>query len=94
MHPRHTSDRRLRSMLSRKGQVTIPVAVRRRLKLERGDDVAFVVEERQVRLEKAPSLVDQLFGSLATNKPPLTAEELREVAEDAIAREGVNRAPA
>jgi len=80
------------TVVTRKGQVTVPAPIRREMGLEKGDKVAFVVEDGQVRLIRTPSVVQRTAGALKSRRPPLTAEQLREVAEQAIAREADERA--
>jgi antitoxin PrlF len=64
------------SVVTRKGQVTIPVEVRHRLGLKEGDKVAFVVEEDQVRVERSGSVVARTAGALKSEAPqPLPEEE-------------------
>lgn len=46
-----------------KGQVTVPVAVRRALGIEEGDTVIFRVDGDGARMQRAPSFLD-LAGSL------------------------------
>lgn len=79
------------SVITRKGQVTVPAEVRRRLKLERGDRIAFVVHDGDVRLVKKGSVVAATAGVFKTDRPPLSAEQLREAAEQAIADEAEER---
>ncbi len=83
--------RELRSTMTTKGQVTIPVEIRRMLGLGPHDKVAFLVDTDQVRIERAKSVVERTAGMLKSHEPPLTAEELREVAAQAIAEEAVRR---
>jgi AbrB family looped-hinge helix DNA binding protein len=64
------------STISSKGQVTVPIAVRRRLGLKEGDRVEFAFEEgtavlRPVRTEGNPFL--KWIGSLAKGTPEGTA---------------------
>jgi AbrB family looped-hinge helix DNA binding protein len=40
------------SHLTQKGQVTIPLAIRKKLNLKTGDDVLFVIKNGEVVLEK------------------------------------------
>jgi AbrB family looped-hinge helix DNA binding protein len=75
-----------------KGQVTIPVEVRRRLGIDAGDKVEFIIDENDcVRLErvKYPS-IESLRGIAGTLKEPKTWEEImatvREERADAVAR--------
>jgi AbrB family looped-hinge helix DNA binding protein len=74
--------RELRSTLTSKGQVTIPVEVRRLLGLEPHDKVAFVVDDGQVRVERARSVAERTAGIFKSDLPPLSAEEMRRVAEE------------
>jgi antitoxin PrlF len=50
------------STLTSKGQVTIPARVRRMLGLKPGDQVAFVVEDDQVRLVRGEDRIEAAFG--------------------------------
>jgi AbrB family looped-hinge helix DNA binding protein len=79
------------AVVIRKGQVTVPAEIRRELELKEGDKVAFVLDEGEVRLVRTTSVVERTAGALKSRKPPRTAEELREAAERAIAREAVER---
>jgi AbrB family looped-hinge helix DNA binding protein len=81
----------LTSTVTSKGQVTIPVAIRRLLGLGAHNRVAFVVEGDRVELRLPTGVVARTAGALKGEEPPLSAEELREAAELAIAEEGVER---
>ena len=51
--------------ISKKGQVTIPKAVREKLKIEKEGGVLFLMEDDVVKLKGVPSeQVDRLAGSL------------------------------
>ena len=77
----------LLSTVTSKGQVTIPAEIRRRLGVSPHDKVAFIVEDDEVRLARRGSVVAQTAGILKTDQPPMSAEELREAAEKAIAQD-------
>ena len=81
----------LRSKISTKGQVTIPVEVRRLLGVGPHDQIGFVIEDGEVRLARVGSVVARSAGAFKSEEPPLSAEELREAAERAIAEEAVER---
>lgn len=49
------------STLTTKGQVTIPVELRKRLGLHPGDQVGFVVEDGEVRLVRRERRVEAAF---------------------------------
>jgi len=66
--------------LTSKGQVTIPVSIRRELNLKEGDQLLFVREAGRFYIEKIPGEVssDQVFGKLnRPNIPPLNIERAR-----------------
>ena len=68
------------SAVTTKGQVTIPKAVRDRLRIGAGDRVSFVVREDGV-VELRPSTVDlkELVGTLAVKGKRLSVDEMDEV---------------
>lgn len=70
----------VRARLTSKGQITIPVEIRRRYALETGSEVDFVAEPAGPRLVpiKRRSLMD-LYGSLPVTKPWPGKERVREV---------------
>ena len=67
------------SAVTTKGQVTIPKAVRDRLRIGAGDRVSFVVREDGV-VELRPSTVDlkELVGTLAVQGKRLSVDEMDE----------------
>lgn len=71
--------------VTRQGQVTVPVALRRRLGVDGGGPVRFVEADGVIRLEAEPS-IDDLFGVL----PPLPNasedfdHEIAEAISDAV----------
>jgi AbrB family looped-hinge helix DNA binding protein len=74
--------------VSSKGQVTIPVEIRRILGVEAQDKVAFVVDGDSVRVVPlSGSVVERTAGALRSRKRARSAEELRVAAEEAIAAE-------
>jgi antitoxin PrlF len=75
-----------------KGQITIPVEVRRSLGLRQGDKVVFVIGDRQVVLRCTGSVVAATAGALHSARSPLSAKDLRVAAEAAIAEEATDRA--
>jgi AbrB family looped-hinge helix DNA binding protein len=79
------------STVTRKGQVTVPLKIRRALGLKEGDKVVFVLEAGAARLQPSASYVERTRGAVKTDQPPLTAAELREQAEAAIAEGAIER---
>ena len=79
------------SVVTRKGQITIPAEFREALGLKEGDKVALSLEEGQVRLAPSESVVTRTAGVFKTDEPAKTAEELRVLAEEAIAADVMER---
>lgn len=86
---------RLSTKVTSKGQVTIPVEVRRLLGIGPHDVVDFKVEEARVSVERSRgSVVERTAGVLGSDGSPEEAAELRNIAEYAIAEETVERSGA
>ena len=83
--------RELLTVVTRKGQITVPAEIRRALGLREGDKVAFAMEDNQVRLAVSGSVVERTAGMLKSQQPPQTAKEMREAAEQAIAKGAIER---
>ncbi len=81
----------LSTVITRKGQVTIPAELRKSMGLKRGDRVAFVVTRKKIELSKAESVIAKTKGLLKGNEKPLTAKELRRTGERAIAEAAFER---
>ncbi|MGH7900535.1 MAG: AbrB/MazE/SpoVT family DNA-binding domain-containing protein, partial [Thermodesulfobacteriota bacterium] len=77
--------------VTQKGQVTIPAEVRRLLGVSPYDKVAFVVEDKEVRLTPTKSIVERTAGVIKSDRPAHTAAELREDAQQAMAEESLER---
>ncbi len=80
-----------RSVVTRKGQITIPAEFRRALGLKEGDKVALSLEEGEVRLSRTGSVVAATAGALKSDMLALTPSEERRQAEQAIAEDVVAR---
>jgi AbrB family looped-hinge helix DNA binding protein len=78
------------TVVTRKGQVTIPAEIRRALSLKEGDIVAWVMDEGHVRLHRSGSVVARTAGILKSEVPALSVEE-RAAAEQAMAEEAARR---
>jgi antitoxin PrlF len=79
------------TVVTRKGQVTIPADIRRALGIKEGDKVAFVLENDQVKLTRKGSVVQQTAGALKSTVPALTPQEEHEAAARGIAEEAIKR---
>ena len=87
--------REIVSTITSKGQVTIPVQVRRLMGVGTNAKIAFVITDDGAVQLKAPrySTVDSLRGAAGSLKRPLSKEEMLEVAHDeaAAAKSGRDR---
>jgi antitoxin PrlF len=72
------------STVTSKGQVTIPVEIRRRLRLGQGDKVSFVMEDDGTIELKAPKYRDvaSLVGAAGTLSEPMSWEQIQEIARE------------
>lgn len=71
------------SVVTRKGQVTIPVRLRRKLGLEEGSLIAFSEENGEIVLKPVESSVEAAFGLVKANRS-VSLEDM----EESIRRRG------
>ncbi len=75
-----------RATMTSKGQVTIPQAIRDRLRLRRGQDVEFTIEEgNRVVITPAFKRLADLAGILPRPKRQVTIEEMDHAVRQAVA---------
>jgi|SRR5215211_5837077 antitoxin PrlF len=79
------------TVVTRKGQITIPVEIRRALNIKEGDKVALSLNEGEVRVTRTESVVARTAGVFKSDEPARSAEELRRLAEEAIAQDVIER---
>ena len=80
--------------ITQKGQVTIPIEIRKLLNLKRGDQVKFIVgAKKQVKIKPSKRFsIMSLYGSLKPRvKPNLTGQELIKWEEQAWPQAAVER---
>lgn len=87
--------RQFQSSMSPKGQITIPLEVRRQWGIKPRDRVTIRVQDGAVMLYPARSPVEESFGAVPPLARELTVEEMTEIAADEhaqeTAREGLER---
>ena len=76
------------SVITRKGQVTIPKAIRQEIDLEIGDRVSFVVRGNEVVLRALRGSILDLEGSVTPRHRPEDFGEIRQ----AVLRQRADRA--
>lgn len=69
-----------------KGQVTIPVEVRRALGIKPRDRVAFTLTDGGATVRPAVSALDRIAGSVKPRKTPEDFAELRQLVKEEVAR--------
>ena len=76
--------REIVSTLTSKGQITIPIEIRRQLGLETGSKLAFVVEkDGTVRVKPATyPTIESLRGIAGCMRTPMSWEEVEDVVEE------------
>lgn len=77
----------LETTLTQKGQVTIPLEIRRLLGLEPHDRVRFEIEGQSVRITKASSKILQGYKSVTPQKRPENLRVVREEFEKGVAED-------
>ena len=76
----------LESTMTRKGQVTIPKAIRDRLGVKEGEKVLFVVRDEEVVLKVVKGTILDLRGSVQPSVHPEDFEKIRQSVRQAIAK--------
>jgi len=67
------------SSLTSKGQLTLPISIRKKLKLRTGDQVVFTErEDGSITVEAKKSNLMDLYGSLHHPGNPFTIDEMNE----------------
>ena len=75
------------TVLTRKGQITIPAEIRRALALKEGDKVAVTMEDGHARIVPYGSVVARTAGMFKGTGPVPSAEEEGAAFEQAVADE-------
>jgi AbrB family looped-hinge helix DNA binding protein len=82
----------LLSVVTRKGQITLPAEIRKSLGIKEGDKVALSLaelDEGKVILRPVRSAAEMTFGAVAPRKRPEDFQELRQQFEEGIAEEAM-----
>lgn len=79
----------LESTITRKGQVTIPKAIRDRLGVKEGEKVFFVMRGEEVVLKVVKGTILDLRGSVRASEHPEDFEKIRRSVKQAVAKKVV-----
>jgi antitoxin PrlF len=75
------------TVVTRKGQITIPADIRRKLGIKVGDKIALTVEEDRMSLTPATFTLESAYGSVEpTQRPEDFAEITCQAKEEKVAR--------
>jgi antitoxin PrlF len=80
----------LLTVVTRKGQITVPAEIRKALGLKEGDKVALSLTDRkglQATLRPVRSVAEMTFGSVTPRQRPEDFPELRRLFEESLAAE-------
>ena len=83
------------SVVTRKGQITLPAEIRRSLGIKEGDKVAVSLgnsEEAPVILRPMHSVAEATFGAVRPRKRPEDFQELRRQFEEGVVEEVMDEA--
>ncbi len=75
------------TVLTRKGQITIPAEIRRALDLKEGDKIAVTLDGGRAHLAPYGSVTERTAGIFKNAGPVLSAEELRDAFAQGVADE-------
>jgi AbrB family looped-hinge helix DNA binding protein len=78
----NTSTTPLATVVTRKGQVTIPAPIREALGIKRGDTVAFSLSGNEAKLKPISSTLAEGYQSIPALKKPLSEQEIEEIVRD------------
>lgn len=78
--------------MTEKGQVTIPLAIRRIMGLHPHDKVSFEVEGDVVRIRRTTSKLLKGYGAVTPKNRPENFREIRERFEEGVAEEVISEA--
>jgi len=74
------------SVLTQKGQTTIPKAIRKLLGLKPNDKILYLIEGKKVVLRPLKGNILELKGSINVKKKPVDFKRLREETKKKVAR--------
>lgn len=77
------------SSVSPKGQITIPMKLRRRWGIKAKDKVALLVEGDQVRLQPAKFTLETVYGSVTPRTPSTDFRKISHIARDEHAKKSL-----
>jgi AbrB family looped-hinge helix DNA binding protein len=86
-YPRESDLKEEFTVITRKGQITLPVEMRRALDLKQGDRIAVSLDGTDLRLRRAGGVVERTAGIFKTDRQPLSPQDERAEFEKGVAEE-------
>ena len=86
--------RELLTVVTRKGQITLPIEIRRSLGIEEGDKIAVSIADPQnarIMLRPVRSVAEMTFGAVSPRQRPEDIRELRDLFQESMTER--HRAP-
>jgi AbrB family looped-hinge helix DNA binding protein len=77
------------TVLTRKGQITVPVEIRRALGLKEGDKIAVSLRDDDASQASLRPVRSVTVGAVTPRKRPEDLDELRRLAEETVAEEAM-----
>ncbi len=77
------------STITKKGQTTIPKAIREKLGLKPYDKIIYIIEGDEVKIQGARRKIEKLYGSFPVRKgkKPIDFEEVRDKFQEGVAQD-------
>jgi antitoxin PrlF len=76
----------LQSVITRKGQTTIPKEIRKLLNLKPNDKLFYIVEENKVILKPIHGNILELRGSITSKEPKVDFDKIRAITRKKISK--------
>ncbi len=84
---RNTDIKEFLSSLSPKGQITIPMEIRRRFGVKPKDKIIITIEDEEVKIKPAKSRLSESYQAVPALKQPRNIREMSRIARDEHAEE-------
>jgi AbrB family looped-hinge helix DNA binding protein len=84
---KHGAPLRLATVVTRKGQITIPAPIREALGIKEGDTISVSMDGDKVNLEPVALSLEESFQSIPSLATPRSFAEIRQIAHEDHAEE-------
>jgi AbrB family looped-hinge helix DNA binding protein len=91
---KHGAPIRLATVVTRKGQITIPAPIREALGIKEGDTISVALEGDKVNLEPIALSLEESFQSIPALTTPQSFAEIRQIAHEDHTEEIIKKSEA